>query len=599
MRQLGTAITFLLACILPVGAQGETKERYNVLLILADDLNSRIAPLGDTDAITPNLTRLAARSITYSNCLAQYALCAPSRASLLTGLYPWSLGVHQGGGAHAGADDVVPRWQWLSEYFRSQGFWAGSYGKVEHDPQPEKWDELVPLRVSVSGSLISSRDFAGYKGITGVTTHLVYDGDPDLFTDGLAASRAIEAMDRALEADENFFVAAGLYQPHTPWIVQSGVSDQYDAASLRLPGDPAGSYEIWPSYAYPRGKATDERPLMPEAEARELLKAYYGSVSMMDHAVGQLLDFVEARGLWDNTVIVFASDNGFSLLEHRHLFSKRNYSRESLHVPMMVHNPGMNNEGEVCERQVGLIDIFPTLVDLAGVAPYPQPLDGQSLAPLQENPSSAWDKPALSVLTYPTCSRPRFRIAQLGNWKLVEGPWDRNPAWFRRAMDHENDPFEYFPVRPDSEGLEVDFSPMERALTAIPFQQGVFHVGKPDNPADRDGDGITDEVELGLQALGFSPFVANPGMVSRFREQGLSISRDPELGIRLSLEGFPVNEERFKPYHQVPLALERSQDLLNWQAVEGGPVLLDRNNLVWVENPGVTSKRFYRLRIRP
>ncbi|MEC9054464.1 MAG: hypothetical protein VX633_04115, partial [Verrucomicrobiota bacterium] len=78
-----------------------------------------------------------------------------------------------------------------------------------------------------------------------------------------------------------------------------------------------------------------------------------------------------------------------------------------------------------------------------------------------------------------------------------------------------------------------------------------------------------------------------------------SISRDPELGIRLSLEGLPVNEERFKPYHQVPLALERSQDLLNWQAVEGGPVLLDRNNLGWVENPDLTSKRFYRLRIRP
>ncbi|MBI22543.1 MAG: hypothetical protein CMN05_02985 [Roseibacillus sp.] len=116
----------------------------------------------------------------------------------------------------------------------------------------------------------------------------------------------------------------------------------------------------WPPYAYPYGKAADERPLLPEEDLRELFHAYYSAVTLMDHNLGRVLDFADANNLWDNTVIIFASDNGFSLMEHLHLYSKRNYSRESIHVPMMIHHPGMATEGRVCDRQVGLIDVLPT-----------------------------------------------------------------------------------------------------------------------------------------------------------------------------------------------------------------------------------------------
>jgi len=185
------------------------EEPYNVLLIIADDLNSRIAPLGDPQAITPHLTRLAQRSVTYRNCVSQYPFCAPSRGSFLTGLHPWNLGIHAAGGNQANGENIVPRRLRMSQFFRSQGYWTGSYGKVEHYERSERWDELIPRALAVDGTLQSVQDFSGHKGISGNTNFLIYeDGDPDKFMDGLTSTHALTAMEKCLERDQSFFVAA-------------------------------------------------------------------------------------------------------------------------------------------------------------------------------------------------------------------------------------------------------------------------------------------------------------------------------------------------------------------------------------------------------
>ena len=104
-------VGFLLS---PLSALAE--EPYNVLLIIADDLNSRIAPLGDPQAVTPHLTRLAQRSVTYRNCVSQYPFCAPSRGSFLTGLHPWHLGIHAAGGNQANGENIVPGRMRMSQF---------------------------------------------------------------------------------------------------------------------------------------------------------------------------------------------------------------------------------------------------------------------------------------------------------------------------------------------------------------------------------------------------------------------------------------------------------------------------------------------------
>ena len=166
-------------------------------------------------------------------------------------------------------------------------------------------------------------------------------------------------------------------------------------------------------------------------------------------------------------------------------------------------------------------------------------------------------------------------------------------------MNHAADPHEFFTVRADSESLEIDLSPMEQALAAIPFQEGVFYTERPQQPADRDEDGITDEAEMGLQILGFSPFSSNLDEVTRFRERGLSIFRDSLGGLRISLEGFPVNEDSFESFYRYPLMLEHSQNLRDWETVEDMSVQLHGGVLEWAEGENTESNGFYRLRISP
>ncbi len=574
-------------------------EPYNVLLIIADDLNSRIAPLGDSQAVTPHLTRLAQRSVTYRNCLSQYPFCAPSRGSFLTGLHPWNLGIHAAGGNQANGENIVPRRPRLSQFFHSQGYWTGSYGKVEHYERSERWDELIPRALAVDGTLQSVQDFSGHKGISGNTNFLIYEGgDPDKFMDGLTATNALAAMEKCLERNQNFFVAAGFYMPHTPWIVPSSIADLHDPGNFVLPESPAGSYDnaYWPPYAYTYGKASDTRPYLTEEELRSLFHAYYSAVTLMDHHLGRLLDFADSRNLWENTVIAFVSDNGFSLMEHQHLYSKRNYSRESIHVPMMIHHPEMSSEGRFCDRQVGLVDLMPTLIELAGIEPYPRHLDGQSLAPLQEDPDMTWERPALSCLTYRDSSKPRFRIGQVGPWKLVEGPFS---ASLRRVMNHSSDPFEHFGTFPN--GITpLALNSLEESMAEIPFIDNVFYVGKPDlGQTDRDEDGLPDETEIDLLPLGFHPFEESSAQLMRLEYGPLELNPDP-AGVNLTFPGLVVNPEEFREWHTYPLSVEKSFDLSTWEHLPENFHLNSLGALQWLERSGTLSgKAFYRLRIEP
>lgn len=576
-----------------LGWAGDAPKKHNVLLIMADDLNRRIEPLGDPNAITPNLTRFAERSVHYRNCIVNYSLCAASRGSMLTGIYPWKLGVHNGGTQHARPLVVVPGRPWISTHFRNNGYFAGSYGKIEHLGIAENWDELVPrvYPVHPEDKLVTRSNWGGRKGVTGDTAYEVYDVHPDEFMDGRAVTSALQAMEHCLQDDEPFFIGVGMYLPHAPWFVPKCIADLYDPATLVLPENPPGSYSdtYWPTYVYPKGTFQDQRPWLTDGELRGLMKAYYSAVTLVDNQVGRLLDFADANNLWENTVIIFVSDNGFSLMEHRHLYSKRNYSRESLHVPLMIHNPGMTTEGRVCDRQVSLIDFLPTTIELAGLDPFPKPVDGQSIVPLQNDPDAEWNTPALSCITHPLAGKPRFRIAQLGEWKLIEGPWHES---FHRVMNHETDPFEHFPTFPNGIPDEIRAT-MEDALRVIPFQNGVFYTERPTTP-DRDGDGLLDELEIDLAMLGFNPFQNDSQLLARFQSDGVFVGRAPSQN-RIQLKSLLPDPDLYQPYHDYPIFLQRSSNLSNWYEFSIPP---DRNSmgfLEWIDPASQSPDAYYRI----
>jgi hypothetical protein len=283
-------------------------------------------------------------------------------------------------------------------------------------------------------------------------------------------------------------------------------------------------------------------------------------------------------------------------MEHQHLYSKRNYSRESIHVPMMIHHPGMTSEGRFCDRQVGLVDLMPTLIELAGIEPYPRHLDGRSLAPLQADPDREWETPALSCLTYRDSSKPRFRIGQVGPWKLVEGPFS---ASLRRVMNHRDDPLEHFGTFPNGITPQA-LSSLETAVAEIPFIDNVFYVGKPDlGQTDRDGDGLADETEIDLIPLGFHPFEESSTELRRLVSSALEVDPAPD-GFTLTFPDFRVNPAEFRAWHTYPLSLERSSDLSTWENVPENFQLNSLGALQWLERPDpVSDKSFYRLRIAP
>ena len=166
-------------------------------------------------------------------------------------------------------------------------------------------------------------------------------------------------------------------------------------------------------------------------------------------------------------------------------------------------------------------------------------------------------------------------------------------------MDHTRDPFEHFGTFPN--GIDPDsLASLESAVAAIPFQENVFYVRKPElGHTDRDGDGLSDERELDLKLLGFNPFLDNQKEIKKFREGPLGLEKQTE-GLRVTLPGLPVIQEEFSEAHIYPLSLQRSFNLATWEDLPGHPRLGDTGLLGWMDRSrNQIDKVFYRVAIEP
>lgn len=564
----------LLLALLPERADGQTAHTSpNVIFIVTDDLNRRISILGDPDAITPNLERLALKSVNFTNAMCQNPLCAPSRASFLSGIYPWDIGIRKGG-ASVTTDKVIPNRQLIHEYFRSNGYWVGGYGKVEQSLDASKWDDSLPSQGDGSFSpedLVSTQNFNGYSNLSGAT-FTVYNSDKDLFGDGVVTTTALAAIDSRVTAGGPFFIAIGLKNPHGPQVVPKEHADLYDPATLTLPSDPEGSFGLWPNYFFPSGR-NDPDPIMSDATKQDLLHSYYSSVTLMDYQLGRILDKIDEHSLWDNTIVVFISDNGLNLGEHRIMFAKKRITRESVSIPFLVHAPGMTTENTTCSRQVGLIDLFPTLVDLAGLPDFPKPLAGTSISPLIEDPTAPWDvvQYAVTTNTGGTDGRVFGRIAQLGPYKLVEGVKASLTSWI---INHDLDPFELFPNSSSVGAGGIDqatYNQLFASLNAeIPW--GFLHYSSTALPPyDRDNDGISDEDEINLSFLGLRPFQNNSETINNL-EAKVDVSTNPDnsMSVTATLQ-VPLTEPLDSDW-QPPVVLKAFNGS-SWDVVDGGDPL--------------------------
>jgi len=412
-------------------AKDAPAERPNVLMIVVDDLNTDLGCYGSKTVRTPNIDRLASRGVRFDRAYCQYALCAPSRWSFLSGLRPETTGIHE---FKTLLREKRPGVVFLPQLFRQNGYLTFGMGKVFHDlrqsDRETSWDFYEDGRPADPEEDAALKErYRHPEGNRPFTPFTRLTGPEERTRDGATARKLADALGLSAYKGKPFFVAAGFHKPHLPWTAPKKYYDLYPPGSIAEPRDP--QIEGIPKIALETELVGNPPP--PRAEA---IGAYYACISFMDAQVGVLLDTLDREKLWDSTVVVLFSDHGYHLGDHDGLWAKFTTFDQGTRVPLVIAAPGCA-AGRSSPRTVELIDVYPTLAGLCGLTP-PSDLEGASLAPLLNQPDAAWDRPARSMINHhqgavgKTVANERFRYTE----------WDGG----RRGVelyDHQTDPGEY------------------------------------------------------------------------------------------------------------------------------------------------------------
>ena len=413
-----------------------------MLFIVCDDLNRHVSTAGYQPIGTPAMETLAAAGMTFRRAYCQYPVCGPSRASFLTGLYPESTGVLDN---RVDIRDTRPGTVSMPELFKKNGYWTAGVGKVFHNPKTnpgdvawhefEKFDNdenpvLVLLKREFEAEHGSIDDpsngrawrAAVKKNRAGAAGQTPPGYGPTQMTDaqhkdGKNVRRIAAWLDAKAQGGQPFFITCGIQKPHVPFWAPQKYFDQYPLDAIRYRPTPASDWDHRPlaarvlryeGFGFEFCKEND--PLR-----RKYTQAYHACVSFIDAQIGILLESLKRNGHWDSTIVVLTSDHGYHLGEH-FMWGKVTLFEECARVPMIVRVPGRTAEGVSTDGLVELLDLYPTLAELCGIA-APEKLHGQSFTSLLDDPAGR-GKPAV----YTVVSRGKFlgRSVRTARWRYAE-----------------------------------------------------------------------------------------------------------------------------------------------------------------------------------
>ncbi|MDP4848392.1 MAG: sulfatase [Akkermansiaceae bacterium] len=449
---LGTAGTLLPA------VNAEEVKRPNVLFIIADDLGDRLGCYGDPAAVTPNLDKLASKGVTFGNTFCQFPTCGPSRASLFSGLYPFENGCTKN--KTESFNKSVPGVTSLPALFRESGYFTARVGKIFHMGVPDGLgekggddDNAWDVAVNNTGYEASVENWkkATHVGKTMSSgVRVVYD-DPEIedkeMADGQGLVKAVKLLkeNNPEETGKPLFLAYGIYSPHPPMIVPKRHWDAIDILKHDIPVVRESDRDDIPAVNWHvKGPGFD---LIPEKDAVNYSHAYYAAVHFVDDLAGQLIQELENEGLADNTIIVFTGDQGFQLGEHGH-WHKSTMFEGAARVPLIIVDPRQKEKGKKATSLSGLIDIYPTLCELAGIKPDHE-LSGVSLV------SRLNDVNAPGKAYEITMGQPNGYGIRTERFRYTE--WRRKDAAAEYSMlyDLKKDPGEFNSLIDDPEYAEI------------------------------------------------------------------------------------------------------------------------------------------------
>lgn len=403
--------------------------RPNILFIAVDDLRPELGCYGSTVARSPNMDRLAGNGLLFRRAYCQQAICGPSRASLMTGARPESIRVTEN---YAYFRERNPAIVTLPQHFRANGYETVYCGKIYHGKMTDEehswsrkpaWNKVAFKRPKLPrGYALPENHAIVRKNRERMVARYGKDVEwslicgpafecadvPDqTYNDGYNTDLAIATMkDMLKKGDKPFFLGLGFYKPHLNFVAPKRYWDLYDPEKIPLAEHADGpqngaamglhaSFELRTRHGIPKSG-----PIGPEL-ARTLRHAYLACVSYVDAQIGRMIAALEEAGIRDNTIIVVWGDHGWHLGDMG-IWGKATNYEIATRVPLMIWTPGMpgKNRGRKTDALVELVDLYPTLCDLAGIS-LPAHLEGRSFKPLLADPDRPWKKAAFSLFPNP------------------------------------------------------------------------------------------------------------------------------------------------------------------------------------------------------
>ncbi len=364
-------------------------DKLNILLIMADQLAAQaLSMYGNRVCRTPNLDRLAAEGLVFDNCYTNFPLCVPARASMLSGRLPTSID------AFDNASELSASVPTMAHYLRSAGYRTILSGKMHFigPDQVHGFNERLTTDVYPSTFKWIADWNAGPQFVpSGTALNGVVESGPSIrtmqedFDDEVEYQSVQKIYDLARDPNRQpFFLLTSFTNPHTPFTCSDIYWDRYKADEIDLPAVSEIPFEDLDYHSkalfFAHGR---HRHRLTEEHLRRARHGYYGMISYIDDKIGNLLEALERTGLCDNTLFIFISDHG-EMLGERGLWFKQHFWDWSAKVPMIFNMPG-TVAARRCDKVVSLVDLLPTLLDVAN-ASFDQKflsqfkLDGRSLA---------------------------------------------------------------------------------------------------------------------------------------------------------------------------------------------------------------------------
>jgi arylsulfatase A-like enzyme len=394
--------TGLLPFVFTLNTVALQAQQPNILFIAVDDLNDYINIMGGPiKAYTPNIDRLASQGTLFTNAHCQAPICGPSRASVMTGMYPSSTGnyLQVEDGNISKANDLSKSAVFMPRYFEQHGYKTMAIGKIYHNgdraetfgeygggfdwfgPFPEQRFNYDPSKIEgkIGGTL---------------TDWGAYPEHDSLMPDYKYARWAVNKLQEPHE--KPFFMAVGFIRPHVPWYAPQKWFDMFPLDSIKTPPFNKNDFDDIPAMA----RRVNNAPMMPTTEElikngqwEEVIQAYLACVAFVDAQIGKVLDALEKSEYAQNTIVVLWSDHGYHLGEKNRVAKQSLWERDSRSLLLFKDKTGEG--GKICNKPVQLMDIYPTLVELSNLPPYTM-AEGNSLASLIHNPEKSWLQAALT-----------------------------------------------------------------------------------------------------------------------------------------------------------------------------------------------------------